>query len=169
MYKQKALEFIQKGNIPMDRNKFTDEVLQAETTLYRVAKSILIRESDCEDAVQETLLKAYMKLGTLREEKYFKTWLVRILINECYRIKRTGAKIVPLYECEEISASDGLNKELYNAVMKLKTPVRLAVVLHYIEGYNVSEVGRILKIPAGTVKSRLHAARKMLKEELESE
>lgn len=59
--------------------------------------------------------------------------------------------------------------ELYNAVKKLKHKIRIVIMLHYIEGYSVEEVGNILKIPVGTVKSRLHIGRKNLKEELEDE
>ena len=78
----------------MDKQTFTDLVLDAEHTLYRVSKTILREDHDCEDAVQEAILKAYQKLDTLREERYFRTWLIRILINECYRIRRTARPVV---------------------------------------------------------------------------
>lgn len=154
----------------MDKDKFTEQVLEAETTMYRIAKSILVCDADCEDAVQEAVLKAYAKLHTLREERYFKTWLVRILINECYRKKRVQHKTVPFeeYTVHQPVFNDNYS-ELYQAVMKLKTQIRITIVLHYIEGYSVEEVGKILKIPAGTVKSRLHSGRKLLKEELDDE
>ncbi len=154
----------------MDKDSFAKNVLEAETTMYRVAKSIMVNESDCEDAVSEAVLKAYEKLNTLREERYFKTWLIRILINECYRKKRAQAKIIPLEDyAESLTVNDESCSELYGAVMKLKPRIRITVVLHYIEGYGVEEIAGILKIPAGTVKSRLHAGRKMLREELKNE
>ena len=53
--------------------------------MYHIAKGMLKSESDCEDVVSEAVLKAYTKIHTLKEEKYFKTWLIRILINECYK------------------------------------------------------------------------------------
>ena len=72
----------------MDREKFTQEVLKSENTMYHIAKGMLKSESDCEDVVSEAVLKAYTKIHTLKEEKYFKTWLIRILINEsCVNIK----------------------------------------------------------------------------------
>lgn len=154
----------------MDKDKFAEKVLDAEETMYRIAKSIMVNDSDCEDAVSEAVLKAYEKLHTLREERYFKTWLIRILINECYRKKRAQAKIIPLEEyAESLTVRDESCSELYGAVMKLKPKTRIVIVLHYIEGYSVEEVGKILKIPAGTVKSRLHSGRKQLKEELNDE
>ena len=76
----------------MNKEEFTQRVLEAESSLYRVAKSILINESDCEDAVQEAILTSYEKLGTLREDKYFKTWLTRILINSCFRAAKRRKK-----------------------------------------------------------------------------
>lgn len=154
----------------MNKEKFTQEVLSAEQTMYRVAKSILICDSDCEDAVQEAVLKAFTKLHTLRDERYFKTWLIRILLNECYRYKRARQKIVPFDEYAlEQPAEDSEYSFLYQAVMKLKEPIRITIVLHYIEGYSVEEVGKMMKIPAGTVKSRLYTGRTLLRKELQYE
>lgn len=151
----------------MDKDKFTREVLAAETTMYRVAKSILLRDCDVEDAVQDAILKAFSKLYTLRQEQYFKTWLVRILINECYKKQRLWSKTVPLEEYMETSTvSQG--GELYQAISKLPPKIRITVVLHYVEGYSVEETGKILKIPEGTVKSRLFNGRNLLKEALEN-
>lgn len=150
----------------MDKEKFTKEVLAAETTMYHVAKSILVYDADCEDAVQEAVLKAFSKLNTLREERYFKTWLIRILINECYRYKRGSKRLVPFDDAINEAAEEKDYSDLYRAVLKLKEPIRIVITLHYIEGYSVEEIGKILKIPSGTVKSRLHNGRKLLKLEL---
>ncbi len=150
----------------MNKDKFVNEVLEAETTMYRVAKSILLRDCDAEDAVQDAVLKAYTKRSALRKEQYFKTWLIRILINECYKRKRAQPAVIPLEEYMRVS-SDNNDSELYDAIMRLPQHIRIVIVLHYIEGYSVEETGKILKIPAGTVKSRLYNGRKLLKEELE--
>lgn len=154
----------------MDKDSFAKNVLEAETTMYRVAKSIMANESDTEDAVSGAVLKAFEKLHTLRDERYFKTWLIRILINECYRELRARAKIMPLEEyAENLTANDNGCSDLYRAVMRLKPRVRIVIVLHCIEGYSVEETAGILKIPAGTVKSRLHTGRGILREELSNE
>ena len=151
--------------------KFTQEVLKSENTMYHIAKGMLKSESDCEDVVSEAVLKAYTKIHTLKEEKYFKTWLIRILINECYKKLREYKRVVSIEDCNNsFEYKDNSNyTELYNAVKKLKHKIRIVIMLHYIEGYSVEEVGNILKIPVGTVKSRLHIGRKNLKEELEDE
>lgn len=158
----------------MDKETFTRHILEMETSLFHVAKSILYQDADCEDVMQEALIKAYKKKDSLREEVYFKTWMTRILLNECYAFCRKRKQDVSYEEymkkseCEESGMDDGLNGALYEAIQKLDRKYKLPVVLHYIDGYSVAEVSRIMRIPAGTVKSRLSKARTLLKFSLES-
>lgn len=84
----------------MTKDVFIKEVRDAEAMLYHISKSILKNDSDCGDAVQETILKAYEKLPTLKKEKYFRTWITRILINECKGILRKRKNVIP-YPSEE--------------------------------------------------------------------
>ena len=153
----------------LNKDTFIDKVLETESTLYHVSKSILIYDQDCEDAVQGAILKAYNKLDTLKEEQYFKTWLVRILINECYSLKRSECPTVSYEEYFEFTKADNKKdySELYLAIQKLPERIRITIVLYYVEGYSIEEIKKILKIPAGTVKSRLSKGRKLLKIELE--
>lgn len=148
----------------MDKAEFTQRVLQAETTMYRVAKSILMNDCDCEDAVQEAILRGYAKLYTLRQEAYFQTWLIRILIHECYRILRTKTATIE-YDTELISVIKENQDyfDLYQAIVALPLKVRVVIVLLYIEDYSVADIAKILKIPQGTVKSRLARGRELLK------
>lgn len=159
--------------VNLTKTEFTQKVLETEVTLYRISKTILIREKDCEDAVSEAILKAYEKLDTLREPKYFKTWLVRILINECYRIRRAYHPLVSYEEyfsesLEDTSHTDSPAdySELYQAITRLPSRIGITITLYYIEGYSVEEIKAILHIPAGTVKSRLSKGRKLLKAQL---
>ena len=153
----------------MDKNTFVNQVLEAEKVLYRIAKSMLLREQDCEDAVQNAILKAYEKLNSLREEHYFKTWITRILINECYSVQRADKgqlSYEDYFENESLHAASPSaqdNRELYWAIAQLKPKIKSTIVLHYIEGYGVDEIAKILKVPAGTVKSRLSKGRQLLK------
>lgn len=149
---------------------FKQKVIRSEDTLYRVSKSILINDRDCEDVVSSAILKAFRKKNTLREDKYFKTWLIRILINECYSIKKKQKKEVSYDEYFENTASEKKEdySDLYLAVSKLPDKIRITLLLHYIEGYSVDETADILKIPSGTVKSRLSKGRNLLKIELGS-
>jgi RNA polymerase sigma-70 factor (ECF subfamily) len=149
----------------VNKNDFVEKVMTAEATLYHISKSILKNDCDCADAVQETITKAYSKLHSLRDERFFRTWLCRILINECYRICHTNKRVVPLEDYMDIENPPQQQNELglFNAIMELKTDLRLVIVLHYIEGFQTTEVAEILKIPEGTVKSRLWRARTVLK------
>lgn len=150
----------------MTKETFTDLVLDSEQTLYRISMSMLKNEADCEDAVQTAILAAYEKLGTLKKEEYFKTWLVRILINECNKIlmrKTKSAEITADIQAHNTSIE---NVELRLALEALPVKIRQAVVLYYIEQFSVKEIKAILKIPEGTVKSRLAKGRELLKLEL---
>ena len=82
----------------MTKDVFIKEVRDAEAMLYHISKSILKNDSDCGDAVQETILKAYEKLPTLKKEKYFRTWITKILINECNGIFRKRKNVIPYEE-----------------------------------------------------------------------
>ena len=152
----------------MDKEQFTQQVLAAEQTLYRVAQSMLVQDADCEDAVQDAVIAAYTHLERLQNPAYFKTWLIRILINECKKRLRQSGRSCALEEWMPAAQCTALSDlEVRMAVEGLAPKVRLAVVLHYIEGYSVEEVGHLMHIPAGTVKSRLSKARKALKTQLE--
>lgn len=149
----------------MNKNDFAEKVTTAEATLYHISKSILKNDCDCADAVQETIITAYSKLHSLRDERFFKTWLCRILINECYQICRANKRVVPLEDYMETENPSEQQNDLglFDAIMELKTDLRLVIVLHYIEGFQITEMAEMLKIPEGTVKSRLSRARTELK------
>ena len=150
----------------MTKTEFTDAVLAAEPTLYRVAKSMLGSEADCADAAQNAILHAWERLDTLKKPEYFKTWLVRILINECKAVLRTRGRCVPL-EQDADEAAPETDGELYAALAALDEKYRLPVTLHYIEGFRTSEIAGMMRLPEGTVKTSLRRAREILRKELE--
>lgn len=152
----------------MDKEEFTRAVLEYESTLYRVAKSMLGSEADCADAAQNALLRAWEKQHTLRDTAYFKTWLTRILINECRVVLRQRVRFVPLEEeAAEGEIAPERDSGLYEAVMGLDVKYRVPFVLYYIEGFRTREIASMLKLPEGTVKTRLRRAREILRTELE--
>lgn len=153
----------------MDQEFFIESIRQNEDTYFRVAKSILHYDTDVEDAVQEGILLAYKKRNTLRDISCFRTWSTRIIMNECFRLLKKRKKEVNLNEditaTESVGLSDRL--ELYEALRSLPLKIRIVIVLYYIEGYSTAEIGNILHIPVGTVKSRLYKGRRLLKYLLE--
>lgn len=154
----------------MDKTEFTAAVLEAEQTLYRVAKTMLGSEHDCADAAQQAILRAWEQLGTLRNPKYFKTWLTRILINECNAMLRQRQRLAP-YEPEQAeripAPAPEDHSDLYDALLALDEKYRLPVVLYYLEGFKTREIASLLGVPEGTVKTRLRAAREQLRKNLE--
>ena len=153
----------------MNKKDFTERVLECEQTLYRVGMSMLKNQTDCEDAVQDTILTAYSKLNTLKNEEYFKTWLVRILINNCNKqLKRRGRITAVEVMPENAEYSDDNSTEVKMALEKLNPKIRAVIVMRYIEGFSVKEIKEILRIPEGTVKSRLARGRELLGLELSS-
>ncbi len=117
----------------MTRDVFIREIRQSESMLYHVAKSILKNDSDCADAVQETLLKAYEKLHTLKQDQFFRTWITRILINECNGILRKRKCVISYEEYMENSGAAENKKytHLYMAILNLPEELRILVTLYY--------------------------------------
>lgn len=154
----------------MDINKFEQLVRASTDTLYRVSMSMLKNEHDAQDAVSEAILKAYENLHKLRKEEYFKTWLVRILINECKLILRKSDRIISDVneKMPEITSRDNpyLSVEVGEAINSLPEKIRLVIVMFYVEDYSIKDIKRVLNIPEGTVKSRLSKGRALLKEQL---
>lgn len=153
----------------MDKAEFTRWVLAAENRLYRISCGMLDSHQDRLDAVQEAVLKAWAKLDQLREEKYFETWLTRILINECHNLQHGRGRSLPLEDAPEPIAPPGENRELREAISQLSMELRLPILLYYMEGYKLREIAQILGIPDGTVKTRLLRAKKKLRAMLEEE
>ena len=153
----------------MTNEEFVRHVKDAEKSMYRVSKTILYRDEDCADAIQNAILKAFDKLDTLKNEKYFVTWLMRILMNECYQMLRNRHEEVSYEEYMENEESTYSNSEVYEALMELEDIYRIPFVLHYIEGYSTKEIAKILDISMSNVKIRLQRARIKLQDMLKGE
>ncbi|MCE5169087.1 sigma-70 family RNA polymerase sigma factor [Paenibacillus profundus] len=149
-----------------DKDAFGTLIRAHEASLYRIAKSIVSSDEDCADAIQEAVLKAYRSIHTLREPRYFKTWLVRILVNECRSILRKRKQTVPFIELQHARAEedDYMHIETQEIVDSLEEDLRIVVTLFYIEDLPLKEVADMLDQPIGTVKSRLYRARQKLAE-----
>ena len=80
----------------MTKEQLGSLILDSERQLYSTAKTILFSDHDCADAIQETIVKAFSNVGTLKNDNYARTWLIRILINECYSLVRKSSKFIPL-------------------------------------------------------------------------
>ena len=155
----------------MTKEQLGNLVLDSERQLYSTAKTILFSDQDCADAIQETIVKAFSKIDTLKNDKYARTWLIRILINECYNLVRKSSKFSSFEDLEDrLEMESEKSKdysELYAAVNSLKEELRLPVILYYIEDFSVREIAQILEISEGAVQKRLASARGKLRQELQ--
>ncbi len=153
----------------MDRQFFIASAQAMERSMYCIARSYLRCEADCEDALQNALLRAWEKRNTLREERYFRTWLTRILINSCKETLRRQKREAPTADFPEAAAPQGADPALWESLRALDEKYRVTVILHYRDGYGIREIASILRIPESTVKTRLSRARQQLKSLLERE
>ena len=155
----------------MTKEELGTLILDSERQLYCTAKTILFNDQDCADAIQETIVRAFSKIGTLRDDRYARTWLIRILINECYTFLRRSRKLVSLEEVskkrEMEAAQEADYSDFYRAVNSLKEELRMPVILYYIEDFSIKEIAQILEITEGAVQKRLARARGKLKSMLQ--
>jgi RNA polymerase sigma-70 factor (ECF subfamily) len=151
--------------------------------LYKTARGILSHEKDIEDAMQEAYMRGFEKLHQFRKEAKFSTWLTRILINcalqQVNKLKKEPLRLDELTDddiaivevAEEISAEVGenLKKAVESAIDHLPTKYRIVFMLREIELKPIAETAALLDISEENVKIRLHRAKEMLKNILQSE
>ncbi|GIO14017.1 RNA polymerase subunit sigma-24 [Cohnella xylanilytica] len=147
-----------------DPDAFVRLMRAFEAVLYQTARAFLHSDEDCADAMQETVLRAYRSIKGLKEPAYFKTWLVRIHINECKRMLQSRKSYVPLTEETDprVNEAGFVVMELQELVDRLEAPLRTIARLYYYGDLSVKEIAEQLRLPEGTVKSRLHRARGIL-------
>ena len=155
----------------MDKDDFAARVTTMQQSLYRVAASYLRGEADRLDAVCEAIARAWEKRGALRDERLFSTWITRILIRECVNIQRRQRRSVPVDVLpEQIQEEENRDvRSLREAIETLPQRQRTMLVLHYMEGYDVREVARIMGTTTGAVCAGLSRARETLRRRIGEE
>lgn len=164
-------------NEPVNSNPEAFERLinTVRVKLYKTGMAILKNDDDVCDAIQETLISAYKNFDSLREEKYFSTWITRILINKCYDIIKQNKKVTYINEKLEISENEtyyDIYKEdstVERVLSEINSDLKLVTVLYYYDEFSIKEISEMLNIPEGTVKSRLARARDKMYEILKRE
>ncbi|MBQ8554479.1 MAG: RNA polymerase sigma factor [Clostridia bacterium] len=148
----------------MTNEAFAERIIAMQPTLYRVSCSLLRQACDREDAVQSCIMHAWQKRHLLRDESKLQAWVTRILINESYAILRRSRRETPIESIPDTPAPPSADPDLYRFFTGLTEKLRLPMVLHYVEGYDVREIAAILRIPQGTVKTRLMRGREKMKQ-----
>lgn len=161
-----------KGN----NEAFVTLIEQYKIQMYKTAKAILKNEDDVCDAMQEALISCYKNIRGLKNEKYFKTWVIRITINKCYDIIEknnvNNSKIEKniCYFEEEHNNNNIVDKiDLERALKSIDSDLRIVTVLYYYDDIAIKDIAEMLEIPTGTVKSKLSRAREKLYEILKQE
>ena len=152
-----------------DVDVFTRLYSEVMQDLYKLALYFLKNKEDAEDIVGETALDVYRQMGSLRDEKLFRNWIIKILSNKC----RMKLKEYALSECEPvenvIELSDSIAErntqakaserlELKELLMNLETEERIIVCLSVFEGYKGEEIAEILGLKPATVRSKKQRA-----------
>jgi RNA polymerase sigma factor (sigma-70 family) len=166
---------------------FEKEFMPHLDAMYNFALKLTNDQDDANDLVQDTCLKAYRFIGSFEPGTYAKAWLFRILKNNFindYRKKSRGPTKVEFEWFEQSFAGDEdaepafqadlkaesvnemMGDEITSAIQSLPVDFRMIIILCDLEEFSYEEMGKILHIPIGTVRSRLHRARALLKEKL---
>ncbi len=166
--------------VSLDRDleqEFEARLLESSTLAFRVAYSVLRRREDAEDVAQDAFAKAYRSFRQLRDRERFRAWLVRMTWRlaldrqrgdrrrQARELVDVGAAAAP--SAEDVADARRRSRELWRAIDALPDNLRMAIVLANIEGHDLAEVAALLRLPIGTVKSRLFLARQRLKEQLQ--
>ncbi len=172
---ERALVELARGG---DEEAFASLIRRAGDRLMAIAFRILRDVDRAEDAVQQAIVTAWRELPALRDPDRFGGWLYRILVNACYvearKTRRWDAnvRLLPVDPAspspdELLSVED--RDELERAFRRLPTEQRAVFVLHHYIGMPLAEIGEILGVPVGTVKSRLHYAAAALRAAIEAD
>lgn len=139
-------------------------------SFYRIARSRLFNDEDATDAIQETLLTGWEKREDLKEPKYFKTWMIRILINKCNEILRKKRPSESLENIPEPLAENMEENIMFKAMLgNLTEANRMVMALYYGDSYTIREISQILEISEDAVKQRLVRGRKEVLKTYENE
>lgn len=149
-----------------NEESFTQLIIQMQCEMFRIAQTRLKNIDDVNDAIQQTNLYAYKNLRQLKEDKYFKTWIIKILINECNKVYKKNYKILNIFDkltkehnsVENFKVTENIEDriDLEGILSTFKYEDAICIVLFYGSGYTIREISEILKCNENTVKSRIN-------------
>ena len=145
---------------------FCDNIKRLESGMYRLSYSILRNEADVQDAVQETICRAYKELENLKDKSKFKPWIYRILRNVSFQVLNCKKYYSDIEE-ESIQANKidiETDLTIWDAVQKLDNPYRTVITLFYYEDLSIKEISKITDSKVDAVKKQLSRGREKIKE-----
>ena len=154
----------------MEKDSYVNLIAQYGDMLYRIAIVILKNQMDAQDAVQSTFIKYIEKSPRLASRQHLQRWLAKVCTNICIDMLRQRKRQADLH-IEDIGAIYCLEESsgIFDALIKVEEKFRMVLTLHYIEGYSVDEIAKIINRTPSAVKMRLKKGRRLLKEIYERE
>lgn len=155
----------------VDMNKHFEEVYtKYSDMLYRLALSHTSNHDDAQDVVQEVFLK-FIKQARIADDEHERAWLIRVTINACRDLLRKNKYRMheSLEDYMHVETEQAEVPEVVSIIESLPEKLKSVVILHYLEGFSVEEVAKILHIGASAVKMRLNRARKQLADKMNKE
>ena len=156
-----SLNFLVRKAQQGDGAAFIELIERNKQTLYKIARSYFSNEEDIADAIQDTIESSYRSIGYLDKTEYFRTWLIRILINKCLDIIKRNKQEHPVeFFPEEGAACLELSQcEFEELMQSLDEKYRTILLLYYGEGFKISEIAQLLDLEENTIKTRLSRGR----------
>ena len=151
-----------------DPEAFVSLIEQNKNSLYRVAKGFFQNEADIADAISDTVLSAYEHITELKKAEFFKTWLIRILINSCNQMLRERKKCEVVERLPEMRylENDFSDIEFREMLSSFPEDCQTIMLLYYGEQFTTREIANILGMKENTVKSKLRRTRGALRDAL---
>lgn len=168
----KIINIRKKGLVKeISKEEFVKLIDENKLSMYKLARSILKNDSQAEDALSESILKAYKNKDKIKDVNNFKPWIMKILANECYNLIRKNKRFELIDNLESLNLihMDKSINNLKEIVEKLNKEYSSVIVLYYYEDMSIKQISDILNIPEGTVKSRLSRAKSKLRVLLNNE
>lgn len=137
--------------------------------LYRICLVTLKNQADAEDALQDTLVRYLQKAPRFESEEHQKAWLIRVAVNICRDMLRKRRYHQEELENIPVPQADEQQQSALDALLTLPEQFRIPMILHYVEGYSVAELAKLLSLTQSAVKMRLSKGRILLREAIGKE
>ncbi len=149
-----------------DAEAFITLIEENKQSMYKVARGFLHSQEDAADAIAETVLNCYEKIGLLKQDACFRTWMIRILINNCKDILKNQKRCISTEDVEEKENFQRENPQFKELIEPLGEQDRSIFTLYYVYGMKVKEIAAYMEMKESTVLSRLKRGREALRDEM---
>ena len=164
---EKLIERAKKG----DKSAFTELIISMQDELYKIARMRLSNEEDIDDVIQETMISAFYGIKRLKYPHYFKSWIIKILINKCNTLYKKKKKLDYYYDDNFINNSIidfkensiECNIDFYILIKDLDYLERYILILYYEMGYSCKDISKMLNIKENTLKTKISRSKLKIK------